>query len=465
MAVDQEKSAELVARLERLPFSRWHRNFFVLAFFGIMLDAMDFALFGAALPPIAREFGLGPAQSGLLATVGLIGAFVGALFWGTFSDYIGRRTAFQATVGIFALFTGLMAATWNVGSLIAFRFLSNFGLGGEVPVTTTLASEFSPSRIRGALTGNILAAFPVGLILAALLSLLIIPTLGWRALFIVGVVPAVLLFFVRWYMPESVRYLLSKGRVAEAEHVVRSIEEKALGRPLSAEEIRTVVHVKPEVAVPSGVTVFELFASGRRRTTVLAWIVSFAFLWASNGILFMLPTILTERGIPLTQAISFQLVQAIGGFFGYSACSFLIDRYGRRPVLFLYYFVGAFFHLWFATSSGLSTYVAAFLVGWVNPGAFGPSAIYVSELHPTHMRATAVGWFFGIGRIGSFLAPAVIGFMLAYGWGAYTLYTFALAYLIASFALIAIGIETKGRVLEEITEGQASDTPGAARGS
>jgi MFS transporter, putative metabolite:H+ symporter len=342
MAVGQEKSAELVARLERLPFSRWHRNFFVLAFFGIMFDAMDFALFGAALPPIAREFGLGPAQSGLLATVGLIGAFVGALFWGTFSDYIGRRTAFQATVGIFALFTGLMAVTWNVGSLIVFRFLSNFGLGGEVPVTTTLASEFSPGRIRGALTGNILAAFPVGLIVAALLSLLIIPTLGWRALFIVGVVPAVLLFFVRWYMPESVRYLLSKGRVAEAEHAVRSIEEKALGRPLSAEEIRTVVHVKPEVAVPSGVTVFELFAPGRRRTTVLAWIVSFAFLWASNGILFMLPTILTERGIPLTQAISFQLVQAIGGFFGYSACSFLIDRYGRRPVLFLYYFVGAF---------------------------------------------------------------------------------------------------------------------------
>jgi len=205
MAADQGKSAELVARLERLPFSRWHRNFFILAFFGIMLDAMDFALFGAALPPIAREFGLGPAQSGLLATVGLIGAFVGALFWGTFSDYIGRRTAFQATVGIFALFTGLMTATWNVGSLVVFRFLSNFGLGGEVPVTTTLASEFSPSRIRGALTGNILAAFPVGLILAALLSLLIIPTLGWRALFIVGVVPAALLFFVRWYMPRSER--------------------------------------------------------------------------------------------------------------------------------------------------------------------------------------------------------------------------------------------------------------------
>src|ERR1700757_2346634 len=145
-------SATLVGRLERLSFSRWHRNFFILAFLGIMFDAADFAVFGAALPPIAREFGLGPAQAGLLATVGLIGAFLGALFWGTVSDYIGRRTSFQATVGIFALFTGLVATSWNVASLAVFRFLSNFGLGGEVPVNLTLSSEFSPGRIRGPLS-------------------------------------------------------------------------------------------------------------------------------------------------------------------------------------------------------------------------------------------------------------------------------------------------------------------------
>src|SRR5262249_23983151 len=114
MAVDEAKSPELIARLEPLPFSRWHRNFFILGFLGIMFDAADSALFGAALPPIAKEFGLGPAQSGLLATAGLIGAFVGALFWGTLSDYIGRRTSFQATVGIFAVFTGLVAASWSV---------------------------------------------------------------------------------------------------------------------------------------------------------------------------------------------------------------------------------------------------------------------------------------------------------------------------------------------------------------
>jgi putative MFS transporter len=105
-----------------------------------------------------------------------------------------------------------------------FRFLSNFGLGGEVPVTATLGAEFSPGRIRGAMAGNLLTAFPVGLIVAAALSLTILPTFGWRALFAVGIVPAVLLFFVRRYMPESVRYLLSKGHVAEAEQTVAQIE-------------------------------------------------------------------------------------------------------------------------------------------------------------------------------------------------------------------------------------------------
>ena len=452
MKVDEAKSAELVARLETLPFSKWHRDFFILGFLGVMFDAADFALFGAALPPIAREFGLGPAQSGLLATVGLIGAFAGALFWGTVSDYVGRRTSFSATIGIFAVFTGLVAASWNIASLAVFRFLSNFGLGGEVPVTATLGAEFSPSRIRGAMAGNLLTAFPVGLIVAAVLSLSILPTFGWRALFAVGVVPAILLFFVRRYMSESVRYLLSKGRVREAEQTVAHIETEALGRQRTAGELQSMPQVRPELAVKTGITVLELFTEGRALRTVLIWIVSFGFFWSSNGILFMLPTILTQQGIPLTRAIAYQLVQAIGGVLGYTACSFLIDRYGRRPVLFLYYFVGAFFHLWFAMSTGLTTFAAAFFVGWVNPGVYGSTGVYVGELHPTHIRATAVGWFFGIGRIGSFLVPTVVGLMVAYGWGKYTLYMFALSFLIASVALILIGIETKGRVLEEITQ-------------
>jgi MFS transporter, putative metabolite:H+ symporter len=451
MADTSAKSAELVGRLERLPFSRWHRNLFTLCFLGVMFDACDFALFGMALPPVAREFGLNQAQAGLLATVGLVGAFLGALFWGTISDYIGRRTSFAATIGIFSIFTGLVAASWNVLSLSVFRFISNFGLGGEVPVALTLTSEYSPGRIRGRMTGSMMAAFPLGLALAAALAYFIIPTYGWRMVFIVGVAPAVLLFFVRLVMPESVRYLISRGRVAEAEATVAKIEQQALaGRPAAAAPVNAPVGEEER-----GVTVFELLTPERRKRTILLWVVSFCFLWSSNGIIFMLPTVLVQRGFQLPQIFIFLFVQAVAAFIGYTACGFLIDRFGRRPVLFLYYFIGAFFHLWFAEATGVWIYFAIAAVGWVNPGVYGSNGIYVSELYPTHLRATAVGWFFGIGRIGSFLAPTVVGLMLHYGAGAYVLHTFALTFLIAAIALWFVGIETKGKVLEQITAGEA----------
>jgi putative MFS transporter len=447
MAGAAQKSAELVGRLERLPFSRWHRNLFILCFLGVMFDAADFALFGMALPPVAREFGLNQAQSGLLATVGLVGAFLGALFWGTISDYFGRRTSFAATVGIFAVFTGLVATSWNVLSLSVFRFISNFGLGGEVPVALTITSEFSPGPIRGRVAGGMAVGFPTGLALAAAVAYFIMPTYGWRAVFVVGIVPAVLLFFVRLVMPESVRYLISRGRVAEAEATVASIERKALAdKSAPAPPVDAAVGAEQR-----GVTVLELLTPERRKRTILLWIVSFCFLWSSNGIIFMLPTILVQRGFALTQILVFLFVQAVAAIPGYAACSFLIDVYGRRPVLFLYYFVGAFFHLWFALATGVWIYVAIAAVGWVNPGVYGANGVYVSELYPTHLRATAVGWFFGIGRIGSFLAPTVVGLMLQFGAGKYVLHTFALTFLIAAIALWAVGIETKGKVLEQIS--------------
>ena len=442
------KSAQLVGRLERLPFSRWHLNLAILAGIGVLFDAADFALFGAALPPIAHEFGLGPAQAGLLATIGLIGAFAGALFWGTISDYIGRRTSFNWTIAIFSAFTGLTALSWNVLSLTVFRFISNFALGGQVPVALTITSEFMPGHLRGRVSSSVLAAFPLGLAVAAALSLLLIPTVGWRALFAVGVLPALMLLVVRRYVPESVRFSLSRGNIDDAERTVEAIERAALR---DGQEPAALPTVQPEVGVKAGITVFELLTPQRRRTTILLWIVSFCFFWSSNGILFMLPTILTQRGFPLQQAIAFQLVQGIAGVFGYSICGFLIDRFGRRPVLFLYFFVGAAFHLWFATASGMWMFAAIAAVGWVNPGVYGPTGVYVGELHPTHLRATATGWFFGIGRVGSFLAPAVVGAMLHFGIGDYVLHSFALTYLLASFAIIAVGIETRGLTLEQIT--------------
>lgn len=445
MVDTRTRSADLLARLENLPFSRWHLNLAIVASLGVLLDSTDFALFGAALPPIAAEFGLDLAQRGLLATIGLVGAFAGALFWGTIADYIGRRTSFSATIAVFSVFTGLTALAWNVPSLAVFRFIANFGLGGTVPVALTITSEFMPGKLRGRVSSSVLATFPLGLAVAPALSLMLLPTVGWKGLFAVGVLPAAMLLVVNRAMPESVRYLISRGRIADAERTVAAIERKALP---DAERSAHPSAPQQEGVAP-GITVLELLTPGRRRTTILLWIVSFCFFWSSNGILFMLPTILTERGMPLSQALGLQVVQGLAGVFGYSICGFLIDRFGRRPVLFLYFFVGALFHLWFATASGAWMWVAIALVGWVNPGVYGPTGVYVGELHPTHLRATATGWFFGIGRVGSFLAPAVVGLMLQFGVGGYVLHTFALTFFIAAIALIAVGIETRGLTLEQ----------------
>lgn len=154
----------------------------------------------------------------MLATIGLLGAFIGALLWGTLSDYIGRKTSFQATVGIFAIFTGLMSASWSVASLAVTRFFANIGLGGEQPVTSTLFTEYMPSKVRGKASGNMLAAFPAGMVVAALIGLLVVPTLGWRVLFIIGVTPAILIFFIRRSEPEALPATVN-GLIPPYEHL------------------------------------------------------------------------------------------------------------------------------------------------------------------------------------------------------------------------------------------------------
>ncbi len=147
--------------------------------------------------------------------------------------------------------------------------------------------------------------------------------------------------------------------------------------------------------------------------------------------------------------MTFTLLQVSFGCLGYFVCAFAIDRFGRRPVLTAYFVVGAALHLWFALATGAWMYVAIAAVGFVNPGVFGGAAVYAAELYPTAVRATAVGWFFGVGRVGSFLGPLIIGTMLKAGLGAYTILTFAVAFLIAGLALAAVGIETRGQPLDE----------------
>lgn len=296
-----------------------------------------------------------------------------------------------------------------------------------------------------------MAAFGCGQVTAALLALLVVPTLGWKYLFLIGIVPLLWVSVIRRAIPESVRYLLNKGRTKEAAEVVSSIEiQNGAGSgavpsaPLNEQAAATVSET-------ARFTLAELFRPDLRRRSILLWILSIGLLWAGNGMIFMLPLILTQRGMSIGNALTFAFIQALAGVVGYLSITYLMDVFGRRLILPLFLILGAVFDLWFAYSSGSMMYVAIAAVGFCNPGVFGGCIAYSAELYPTAVRGTGVGWFFGVGRVGSFLVPFTLGTMMVSGYGMYVMHTFALSYFVAGIATIAIGIETRGRVLDTIT--------------
>src|ERR1019366_3421098 len=192
-----------------------------------------------------------------------------------------------------------------------------------------------PRKVRGLATGTVLAAFSVGQVTAALLGLLVVPTLGWRALFFIGVIPGILIWFTRRSVPESVRYLLSKGRSTEAERVVEQIERENGARADVSSLPPSTVQAANTLKRSNRFTLAGIFSFELRGRTSLLWIVSIGLFWAGNGLIFMLPLILTQRGLSISNALSFSLIQASFGILGYMSISYLMEfeRFGRRIIL------------------------------------------------------------------------------------------------------------------------------------
>ena len=203
----------ILDRLENLPLGRFQYKLLVVTGLGWLFDAMDTGLIAFVLPVLAREWSLTPAQVGWIGSIGLIGMALGAVLAGTIADRIGRKQVFTITVLLYSISTGLCAVAWNYESLLVFRFLVGFGLGGELPVAATLMSEYAPARLRGRFIVLLESFWGLGWLVAACIAYLLIPVFGWQAAFFIGALPALYVFLLRLHMPESIRYLLSKGRV------------------------------------------------------------------------------------------------------------------------------------------------------------------------------------------------------------------------------------------------------------
>ncbi|MFC8226109.1 MFS transporter [Streptomyces sp. NPDC057287] len=441
----------IAARLERLPHSRWHVKVRFLIGAVTFFEAFDQLLAASALPVLMKEWHLSTGQATFAVTSASIGMLLGALAAGWLGDRIGRVRTVALGVGVTGLASLAVAFSGGIETFSAFRFLQGLGIGGVVPVAATYINEIARSDKRGRFVLLYEMIFPAGLAAATLLAVWVVPAFGWRAMFLVGALPVAIAAMLPRHVEESPRWLLSRGRTAEAEAAIARIEAEVARA--TAEELPAPAPSVDTPNEPRG-TLKDLFR-GRylRRTAVLSglWFVAY---YVNHGISTWLPSLYTkEFGLDLTTALVFTLLSNVTGLFGTFIMAMLIDRIGRRPAL-IGAFVGTTLSLAVlavagATSGGQVAVFAScttFFLYAINAGLY----LYSPELYPTSNRARGAAFGGLWNRLGVILGPVAVGAVIGAGGGLALVFA-QLAVIATVGALIAwFAVETKGRTLEEL---------------
>ena len=421
-------------RLDRLPVTSKHKRLLVGSGIGWALDAMDIGLVSFIIAALAVHWHLDSTTTSWIASVGFIGMAVGASLAGLLADKIGRRQVFAATLLVYGLATGASALATSVGMLLIFRFLVGLGLGGELPVASTLVSEFSPRRVRGRMVVILEAFWAVGWILAAIIGTFVVAQgeNGWRWGLAFGALPAVYAIYVRTGLPESVRFLESKGRHDEAEDIVRAFEAEADPAKLDT--------TTPEEEPP---TRGGIWGPDLRARTAAFWVVWFCVSLAYYGAFTWIPSLLVGQGFTLVRSFSFTLIITLAQLPGYAAAAWLIEVWGRRVTLSLFLGGSAVSAVLYGLATAEWHIIAAgCLLSFFNLGAWGALYAIGPELYPTAIRATGTGAGAAFGRIGSILAPLIVPPALAFGGHIAVFGIFAAAFALACIAAFTLPEQT-----------------------
>ncbi|MBR4695256.1 MAG: MFS transporter, partial [Selenomonadaceae bacterium] len=397
----------ILERLENLPVGSFQYKLLLVTGLGWLFDSMDTGLISFILPILAKEWSLTPAQVGWIGSVGLIGMALGAVLAGTLADRIGRKKVFTITVLLYSLSTGMCALAWSYESLLFFRFLVGFGLGGELPVAATLMSEYAPAHLRGRFIVLLESFWGVGWLVAACISYLAIPAFGWQIAFVIGTLPALYVFLIRLHMPESVRYLISKNRIEEAKDIIRNLEAKlhVESCPFDA-ELSEAEREQPKNR--AGLSV--LWSKPYRLRTVMLWLAWFGIVFSYYGIFMWLPSIVYSQGFAVVKTFEYVLIMTLAQLPGYYAAAWLVEVIGRKYTLSLFLLLSGVCSFFFGNAGDAGTLLAwGAAMSFFNLGAWGVIYTYTPEMYPTAMRALGSGWAAGFGRIGGMLAPMLVG--------------------------------------------------------
>jgi AAHS family benzoate transporter-like MFS transporter len=381
-----------------------HRWTAALAWSSVLLEGFDLVVLGTVIPVLldGRVWGLTPAGASVVTTVGLVGMMIGAMAVGAITDVIGRRKALLLSVTGFSVLTLLCAFAPSVFWFGLLRFLAGLGLGGCLPSALAIANE--NGRNAGSSTTTMMTGYHVGAVLTALLGLFVIPGLGWRAMFVIGALPAVVLVPLMWrYLPET--------------HTTRS---------------------------PVLSTVVSLFTRRYLRATVAFCVASFMGLLLVYGLNTWLPQIMRSAGYELGAALSLLLTLNLGAIAGLLLAGVVSDRAGlRRPTILWFTVAAVFLALLSVRMPQVAVYVAVFVTGCFVFSAQVLVYAYIGRTFVDSNRATALGWAAGVGRLGAITGPIVGGALLtagiAYPWG---FYVFAVAGALGALAVLASAATT-----------------------
>ncbi|HKF99104.1 MAG TPA: MFS transporter [Xanthobacteraceae bacterium] len=419
------------ARLDRLPWGRFHTLVVVALGITWILDGLEVTLAGALSGALkdSPTLRFNNTDVGLAGSAYLAGAVLGAVFFGWLTDRLGRKKLFFITVIVYLTATAATALSWNVWSFALFRFFTGAGIGGEYAAINSTIQELTPARVRGWTDLVINGSFWIGAAMGAAGSIVLLdptmfsPDVGWRLAFLIGAALALVIFFMRFWIPESPRWLMTHGRAPEAEAIVADVEAafRRHGHDLPPPD-QPRVRLRTRSHTPIREVMHTLFHVHRDRTLVgLSLMAAQAFFY--NAIFFTYALVLTDfYGVPSDQIGWYILPFAAGNFLGPLLLGRLFDTIGRRPMIAFTYAASGILlaitgYLFLRGMLSPATQTLAWTVIFFFASAAASSAyLTVSETFPLEIRALAIAFFYAIGTgIGGIAGPWLFGMLIDTG--------------------------------------------------
>ncbi|MDJ0331147.1 MFS transporter [Planococcus sp. S3-L1] len=386
-----------------------------IAGLGWLFDAMDVGILAFVIAALHEDWGLTSSQMGWIGSVNSIGMAVGAFVFGIYADRVGRKKIFIITLLLFSIASGISAFATTLAAFMILRFFVGMGLGGELPVASTLVSESVPAKERGRVIVLLESFWAAGWLVAAVISYFIIPSFGWRVALLLTALPAFYALYLRINLPDSPQFSAKKD-------VLRSIS----------------TNIK------------DVWSEKYRRPTLMLWIVWFTVVFSYYGMFLWLPSVMVLKGFTLIKSFQYVLIMTLAQLPGYFSAAWLIERAGRKFVLVTYLIGTAISALAFGNADTITLLIVsgAFL-SFFNLGAWGALYAYSPEQYPTVIRGTGTGMAAAFGRIGGVLGPLLVGTLLTAGANLNVIFgIFCVSILIGALAVAFLGKETKQLELE-----------------